>query len=104
MIVCMAHESTNLVNCISNLFITAKSSGRRNNLGFGFPSCGNGVTLPISTQPKPNRANPETHSPLLSKPAANPTGLDSTKEPIFVFYISKIKNYRAYMYDIKYQQ
>jgi len=68
------------------LLITAKSSGRRNNLGFGFPSCGKGVTLPISTQPRPKRANPDTHSPLLSKPAASPTGFDRSNDPILVFY------------------
>ena len=48
-------------------------------LGFGFPSCARGVTVPISTKPKPKVFNPSKISASLSKPAANPTGLSKFK-------------------------
>ena len=60
---------------ISHLLITALSSFSRNTLGLSFPGCGAGVTLPISTKPKPALRRPSTASPCLSKPAAKPTGL-----------------------------
>ncbi len=44
-------------------------------LGFSFPSCGSGVTDPISTNPKPSLNMLFMVSPCLSKPAAKPTGL-----------------------------
>ena len=46
----------------------------RNNRGFSFPFCGNGVTVPISIKPKPIEANALIQEAFLSKPAAKPTG------------------------------
>ena len=40
-----------------NLLISAWSSSKRNILGFGFPYCFNGVTVPTSTNPKPSLYN-----------------------------------------------
>ena len=50
-----------------------------NSLGFGFPDCARGVTVPISTKPKPKVSSPSKISASLSKPAANPTGLSKFK-------------------------
>src|SRR6185437_8791955 len=58
-------------------FIKALSFGKRNNLGFGFPLCGNGVTVPISTKPKPNVSSSSRYFAFLSKPAARPTGFEN---------------------------
>ena len=43
--------------------------------GFGLPSCGLGVTVPISIKPKPKLASSLYSLASLSKPAARPTGL-----------------------------
>ena len=48
-----------------------------NNLGLGFPACGNGVTVPISINPKPKDDNSLNSFESLSKPAAKPTGLSN---------------------------
>ncbi|MNR33997.1 hypothetical protein D3C85_1517270 [compost metagenome] len=53
----------------------ASASGRRNRRGLGLPGCGRGVTVPISTKPKPSWAKPSMAAPFLSRPAASPTGL-----------------------------
>ena len=57
------------------LLIKASSSGSRKTRGFGFPGCGNGVTVPISTLPNPRAKHPEIAAAFLSNPAASPTGL-----------------------------
>ena len=64
-----------LVQTLVHLLITALSSISLKTLGLSFPSCGNGVTLPISTKPNPAFNSPSTASPCLSKPAAKPMGL-----------------------------
>ena len=46
-----------------------------NNLFLELPSWANGVTVPISTKPKPNDENWLIYFAFLSNPAANPTGL-----------------------------
>jgi hypothetical protein len=38
--------------------------------GRGLPFCGRGVTVPISTKPKPSRNSASGTSPFLSKPGA----------------------------------
>ena len=55
--------------------IIASSLGNLNNLGFGFPSCGFGVNVPISINPKPKADNSLYNFASLSKPAAKPIGL-----------------------------
>ena len=55
--------------------ITASSRSSRNSRGRGLPVCGFGVTVPISTKPKPSRSSASGASAFLSKPAAMPTGL-----------------------------
>ena len=45
-----------------------------NNLFFGFPICGFGVTVPISINPNPKADNSSIKTAFLSNPAANPTG------------------------------
>ena len=57
----------------------ALSSLSLNNLFFGFPSCGFGVTVPISINPNPNFSNSEMCVAFLSKPAAIPTGFGKVK-------------------------
>jgi hypothetical protein len=47
----------------------ALSSSKRKTLGLGFPGCGSGVMVPISTKPNPILNNPLSASPFLSKPA-----------------------------------
>lgn len=59
--------------------ITAWYSGKRNMRGFGLPSCARGVTVPISTKPKPSASNASICSPFLSSPAPSPTGLGNIK-------------------------
>ena len=46
-------------------------------LGFSFPSCERGVTVPISIKLKFSFKSPDNASPFLSKPAAKPKGLDN---------------------------
>ena len=67
------------------LFITAWSFFNLKSLGFGFPSCARGVTVPISTKPKPKVSNPSKISASLSNPAANPTGLSKFKPNTVLF-------------------
>ena len=55
--------------------MTASSRSSRNSRGRGLPVCGFGVTVPISTKPKPSRSSASGTSAFLSKPAAMPTGL-----------------------------
>ena len=55
-----------------------------NNLGFGFPIWGNGVTVPISTKPKPKEPSSSNKVASLSKPAASPTGLGNFKPNKFL--------------------
>jgi hypothetical protein len=55
--------------------MSALASVMRNMRGFGLPGCGNGVTVPISTKPKPSDATPSRKAPSLSRPAARPTAL-----------------------------
>src|SRR5258706_6746548 len=52
----------------------ASCSARRNMRGLALPGCGRGVTVPISTKPKPSAASASMYSPFLSSPAASPTG------------------------------
>ena len=52
----------------------ALSSINLNNLGFSFPGCPTGVSVPISIKPNPIQANSSMSFASLSKPAANPTG------------------------------
>src|SRR5690606_33609923 len=54
--------------------ITARSGTSRNSRGFGLPSCGIAVTVPISMCPKPSASSPRTPIAFLSKPAATPKG------------------------------
>jgi hypothetical protein len=54
------------------LLMIASSFFKRNNLGLSLPSCAMGVTVPTSTNPKPNLSRRCNHFPSLSKPAANP--------------------------------
>ena len=56
------------------LLIIPPSSINLNNLFLGFPDCAFGVTVPISTKPKPKSANSLYKTAFLSKPAAKPTG------------------------------
>ena len=67
-----AASTPSLLNPI--LLIIASSFIKRNILFFGFPSCGNGVNVPISIKPKPKFVNSLYNLASLSKPAANPTG------------------------------
>ena len=53
-------------------------------LGFSLPYCGNGVTVPTSIKLKFWSNKPGKASAFLSKPAANPIGLDKLKPKIFV--------------------
>ena len=57
------------------LLITALSSNNLNNRFLGFPSCGFGVTVPISIKPNPKLENSLINFAFLSRPAARPTGL-----------------------------
>ena len=52
-------------------------------VGFGFPFCGLGVTVPTSRNPMPNDAKLSMYSPFLSKPAAIPTLLAKLKKLSF---------------------
>ncbi len=52
--------------------ITARSSGRRNSRGVGFPGWPSPVTVPISTWPKPSAASASTPTAFLSKPGSQP--------------------------------
>ena len=61
------------------LLITAPCSRSLNTLGFGFPGCGFGVTLPISTKPKPMDSSAGNALASLSNPAAKPSGLVKRK-------------------------
>ena len=54
--------------------IIALSFGKRKTLGFLFPACGRGVTVPASTNPNPKFKRDSTTSTFLSKPAASPIG------------------------------
>ncbi len=47
----------------------------RNRRGLSLPLWGLGVTVPTSIKPNPMAPNASMHSPSLSRPAANPTGL-----------------------------
>src|SRR6185312_10319908 len=58
---------------------SAASSPRRNRRGRGLPGCGRGVTVPISTKPKPKRSIASGTSASLSKPAASPTGFGNSR-------------------------
>ena len=53
----------------------ARSAGSRKMRGRGLPAWGWGVTVPISTNPKPRAESSWNASPLRSKPAARPIGL-----------------------------
>ena len=64
------------------LFINALSFGKRNNLGLSFPACGKGVTVPISTKPKPRHSNSFKYLAFLSKPAPRPTRFGNSKSQI----------------------
>lgn len=64
----------------------APSSDNLKILGFGFPSCGNGVTVPISKKPMPVRNKPEGASAFLSSPAAMPIGFENSRPNTLVFY------------------
>ena len=59
--------------------MSALSFGKRNNLGSGFPSWGNGVTVPISTKPNPSVSSSLKYFAFLSKPAPRPTGFLNSK-------------------------
>ena len=62
----------------------AVSSFSLNNLFFGFPSWGFGVTVPISIKPNPNFSNSEIWVAFLSNPAAIPTGFSKVKPKSFL--------------------
>ena len=57
-----------------NLLIKAWSSSSLKILGFGFPNCFLGVTVPTSTKPNPSLNIELKTSALLSNPAARPIG------------------------------
>ncbi|MCY1182282.1 hypothetical protein D9M73_228360 [compost metagenome] len=61
----------------------ASAWGRRNRRGLGLPGCGRGVTVPISTKPKPSWAKPSMAAPFLSRPAASPTGFGKSRPMTF---------------------
>ena len=69
--------------------ISALCSFSLNSLGFGLPGCGFGVTVPTSTKPKPTLASPSTAWASLSKPAARPMGLASSRPKNATFLPSK---------------
>ena len=48
--------------------ITAWSGSRRNSRGRGLPACGRGVTVPVSTKPKPRRISAATADGVLVEP------------------------------------
>lgn len=75
----------------TNLLIMASSSDNLKILGFDFPSCGNGVTVPISKNPTPVQNNPEGASTFLSNPAAIPIGFENSRPNTSVFY-EELKN------------
>ena len=84
-----------------NLLIIALSSNNLKILGFLFPYCGVTVTVPISTNPKPNLIKPSKASPFLSKPAAKPIGLVNFRLHTFtlsmgssglIFFLKLLKN------------
>ena len=64
--------------------IAALSSVSRKSRGLGLPGCGSGVAAPTSIKPKPDAKRPLTACAFLSKPAASPTGLGNSSEPIRV--------------------
>ena len=68
-----------------NLLINASSSSNLNTLGLSFPYWLLGVTVPTSTNPKPNLNNELYTSAFLSKPAAIPIGLINSLPKIKVF-------------------
>ncbi|MCW0416560.1 hypothetical protein NB689_002314 [Xanthomonas sacchari] len=47
--------------------------------GCGLPACARGVTVPISTKPKPSASSASMCLPFLSRPAASPTGLGKSR-------------------------
>ena len=57
----------------------ARSRRSRNTRGEGLPSCGTGVTVPISAKPQPSCRMASGTRASLSKPAAIPTGLGNVK-------------------------
>src|SRR5690606_17635803 len=63
----------------------ASSAGSRNSRGRGLPGWGRGVTVPVSTKPKPRAARAGTARPSLSKPAARPMGLSKFRPQISCF-------------------
>lgn len=73
----------------------ALSSDNLKILGFGFPSCGNGVTVPTSKNPMPVRNKPEGASAFLSNPAAIPIGFENSRPNTLVFY-EELKKYIYY--------
>jgi hypothetical protein len=66
-----------------NLLMIAMSSSRRKTLGLGFPGCGSGVIVPISTKPNPILNKPFSASAFLSKPAAHPIGFSKVRSKAF---------------------
>ena len=60
-----------------SLLIKASSSTSRKTLGFGFPYCFKGVTVPTSTKPNPSLNNELYTSAFLSNPAAMPIGFSN---------------------------
>ncbi|PAV93508.1 hypothetical protein WR25_07179 [Diploscapter pachys] len=64
--------------------MTARSATSRNSRGLGLPVWGRGVSVPISTAPKPIANSPSTATPSLSRPAATPSGLANRRVPIWV--------------------
>ena len=70
----------------ADLLTTALSWASLNTRGRGFPICGCGVTLPISTKPKPILNRPGMASACLSNPAAIPMGLENSRFQSLVRY------------------
>src|SRR4030095_1619592 len=59
--------------------INALSFGKRKSLGLSLPACGNGVTVPISTNPKPSVSSSLRYLAFLSKPAPRPIQFENSK-------------------------
>ena len=59
--------------------ISARSASSRKTRGRGLPGCGRGVTVPISTKPKPSRSSASGTRASLSNPAAMPIGFGKSR-------------------------
>ena len=58
---------------------SARSTGSRISRGFGLPGCGSAVNVPTSTNANPRAPRARTPTASLSKPAAKPSGPDSSR-------------------------